>query len=185
MEYDDESSSPLQGAFYASASYHKPIFNYFREEEKLDLNQILKPENNEVEDFILKDNNLVIIKHNPEFATNKNPDTPTNRLSTSLLSKDRLAFVLKYAITYVKENDGLQKHIMRYPQIFATKAIENKLGCKIEKNMMPIQAGDVPATYADVSDLVKDLGYKPATPIQEGVDKFVDWYLDFFKVESR
>jgi type I restriction enzyme R subunit len=103
MEYDDESSSPLQGAFYASASYHKPIFNYFREEEKLDLNQILKPENNEVEDFILKDNNLVIITHNPEFATNKKPDTPTNRLSTSLLSKDRLAFVLKYAITYVRK----------------------------------------------------------------------------------
>jgi UDP-glucuronate 4-epimerase len=61
------------------------------------------------------------------------------------------------------------------------EAIENKLGCTIEKNMMPIQAGDVPATYADVNDLVEDLGYKPATPIQEGVDKFVDWYLEFFK----
>jgi UDP-glucuronate 4-epimerase len=60
------------------------------------------------------------------------------------------------------------------------EAIENKLGKKIEKNMMPIQAGDVPATYADVSDLVEDLGYKPATPIQEGIDKFVDWYLEFF-----
>ena len=60
------------------------------------------------------------------------------------------------------------------------EAIENKLGCTIEKNMMPIQAGDVPATYADVNDLVEDLGYKPATPIQEGVDKFVDWYLEFF-----
>ncbi|MGE4420635.1 MAG: NAD-dependent epimerase [Sulfurimonas sp.] len=59
-------------------------------------------------------------------------------------------------------------------------AIENKLGKKIEKNMMPIQAGDVPATYADVSDLVEDLGYKPATPIQEGINKFVDWYLEFF-----
>ncbi len=59
-------------------------------------------------------------------------------------------------------------------------AIENKLGRKIEKNMMPIQAGDVPATYADVKDLVEDLGYKPATPIQDGINKFVDWYLDFF-----
>lgn len=59
-------------------------------------------------------------------------------------------------------------------------AIENKLGKTIEKNMLPIQAGDVPATYADVNDLVKDLGYKPATPIQEGVNKFIDWYLDFF-----
>ncbi len=59
-------------------------------------------------------------------------------------------------------------------------AIENKLGCTIEKNMMPIQAGDVPATYANVSDLVEDLGYKPATPVQEGINKFVDWYLEFF-----
>ncbi len=136
MEYDDESSSPLQGAFYASASYHKPIFNYFREEEKLDLNHLLKPESDEIEDFILKDNNLVIIKHNPEFATNKSPDTPTNRLSTSLFSKGRLSFLLKYAITYVKETDGLQKHIMRYPQIFATKAIENKLNEGIKKGII-------------------------------------------------
>ena len=63
-------------------------------------------------------------------------------------------------------------------------AIENKLGKTIQKNMMPIQAGDVPATYADVSDLVEDLGYKPATPIQEGINKFVDWYLEFFGYEK-
>ena len=60
-------------------------------------------------------------------------------------------------------------------------AIENKLGKSIEKNMMPIQAGDVPATFADVTDLVEDLDYQPATPIQEGVDSFVDWYLEFFE----
>lgn len=60
-------------------------------------------------------------------------------------------------------------------------AIENKLGKKIQKNFLPLQAGDVPATYADVSDLVEDLGYKPATSIQEGIDKFVDWYINFFK----
>lgn len=64
-------------------------------------------------------------------------------------------------------------------------AIENKLGKKIEKNFLPIQAGDVPATYADVSDLVEGLGYKPATPIQEGINKFVDWYIDFFKVSAK
>lgn len=59
-------------------------------------------------------------------------------------------------------------------------AIENKLGRSIEKNMMPIQPGDVPATFADVSDLVEDLGYKPATPVQEGINNFIDWYLEFF-----
>ncbi|MFA6760234.1 MAG: NAD-dependent epimerase [Sulfuricurvum sp.] len=64
------------------------------------------------------------------------------------------------------------------------EAIEKRLGRKIAKNMLPMQDGDVPATYADVSDLVEDLGYKPATPVQEGVDRFVDWYLEFFEVQG-
>ena len=63
-------------------------------------------------------------------------------------------------------------------------AIENKLGKTIDKNMMPIQAGDVPATFADVQDLIDDLDYKPETPIQEGIDNFVDWYLEFFQIEN-
>ena len=61
-------------------------------------------------------------------------------------------------------------------------AIENALGKKIQKNMMPLQAGDVPATYANVDDLVKNLDYKPSTPLQKGIDNFVAWYRDFFKV---
>jgi len=59
-------------------------------------------------------------------------------------------------------------------------AIEQKLGKKIEKNFLPMQPGDVPATYADVQDLIDDLGYKPDTSVEEGVGKFVDWYLEFF-----
>ena len=61
-------------------------------------------------------------------------------------------------------------------------AIEKALGKTIEKNMLPIQAGDVPATYADVSDLVENLNYQPATPVQMGIDNFVKWYREFFKV---
>lgn len=61
-------------------------------------------------------------------------------------------------------------------------ALENKIGKTAEKNMLPIQAGDVPSTYADVSDLIRDMDYKPQTSIQEGIDQFVDWYRDFFKV---
>jgi UDP-glucuronate 4-epimerase len=61
-------------------------------------------------------------------------------------------------------------------------AIENKLGKTIKKNFLPIQAGDVPATFADVSDLVNDLDYKPNTAIQYGVDKFIDWYLEFYSL---
>lgn len=64
------------------------------------------------------------------------------------------------------------------------EAIEKKLGKTINKNFLPLQAGDVPATFADVSDLVEDLGYKPATPIQEGIDAFVDWYVEFFLKEG-
>ena len=63
------------------------------------------------------------------------------------------------------------------------EALEKKLGSKAKKNMLPIQAGDVPSTYADVSDLISDLDYKPETTIQEGINNFVDWYIEFFKVD--
>ena len=63
------------------------------------------------------------------------------------------------------------------------KTLENKLGKKAKKNMMPIQAGDVPSTYADVSDLIADLDYKPKITIEDGISNFVDWYIEFFKVD--
>ena len=63
------------------------------------------------------------------------------------------------------------------------EALERKLGKTAKKNMLPIQAGDVPSTYANVEDLIADLNYKPQTPIQDGINNFVDWYLDFFKVD--
>ena len=135
MEYDEESIEPIEGAFYATPS-QKPIFNYFREEEKLNLAQLLNDLDDKTENEILKDNNLEVIKNNAEFITNKSPETPTNRLSTSLFSKDRLKFLLQFGIAYVKSNNGIQKHIMRYPQIFATKAIENKLDEGIKKGII-------------------------------------------------
>ncbi len=136
MEYEDGAPEPIQGAFYASTSYYKPVFNYFREEEASNLTEILKPLNQALENTILKDNNLEVIKNNPEFITNKSPERPTNRLCTSLLSHERLAFILRYALAYVHETDGVQKHVMRYPQIFATKAIEQKLVAGIKKGII-------------------------------------------------
>lgn len=62
-------------------------------------------------------------------------------------------------------------------------ALENKIGKVAEKNFLPLQAGDVISTYADVSDLIRDLDYKPQTPIQEGINQFVDWYVDFFNIK--
>ncbi|MBL0146086.1 MAG: type I restriction endonuclease subunit R [Chitinophagaceae bacterium] len=140
MEYEDGVIEPVQGAYYATAAYSELHFNYFREEENLNLTLLLAKESADVENLVLKDNNKEVIKHSPEFQTNKSYLTPTNRLITSLLCKERLAFVLNYAIAYVEEeNNGvkdLQKHIMRYPQLFATKAIEQKLNDGITKGII-------------------------------------------------
>ncbi len=113
----------------------KSKFNFFREEEEFDLEKLLLPEDETVEAFLLQDTNYTTLKHSPEFQTNKSPNTPTNRLSTSLFSRERLSFLLRYAITYVK-GKKIQKHIMRYPQIFATKAIEKKLDEGIQKGII-------------------------------------------------
>jgi type I restriction enzyme R subunit len=136
MEYDDGTSSMLQGAFYAAPAYGKPVFNYFREEEDTSMliNELANTD--DLEDFVLKDNNLQVIKHSEEFRLNKSPDTPTNRILTSLLSRTRLEFLLKYSFAYVRETTGLQKHVMRYPQLFATRAIGRKLGEGIKKGIV-------------------------------------------------
>ena len=60
--------------------------------------------------------------------------------------------------------------------------IEERVGKKAEKNLLPLQPGDVPATYANVDDLINDVGYKPSTTVEEGIANFVDWYRDFYKV---
>jgi UDP-glucuronate 4-epimerase len=60
--------------------------------------------------------------------------------------------------------------------------IEEALGRRAQKRFLPMQPGDVPATYADVDDLVRDVGFQPATPIEEGVRRFVAWYRDFYRV---
>ena len=61
-------------------------------------------------------------------------------------------------------------------------ALEDALGMEAKKNFLPLQAGDVPATYADVADLEREVGFRPATPIKEGVKSFVDWYRKFYAV---
>lgn len=61
------------------------------------------------------------------------------------------------------------------------KQLEEELGIKAIKNLLPIQPGDVPSTYADVSDLMNDFNYKPETSVQEGIKNFVNWYKEFYK----
>jgi UDP-glucuronate 4-epimerase len=62
------------------------------------------------------------------------------------------------------------------------EVLEESIGKKAIKNMLPMQAGDVPATYADVSSLQQAIGFTPATPIEVGIRKFVDWYRDYYHV---
>ncbi len=166
MEYDDSSPMPIEGAFYATASYQKPSFNYFREEETFDRDSLLAKLSDEDETEVLKDNNLLSIKNSPEFITNKNPDTPTNRICTSLFQRKRLAFLLEYSIAYVKEEKGLQKHIMRYPQIFATKAIETKLEEGVKKGIIwhTQGSGKTALAYYNVKHLTNYFQKKGVVP---------------------
>ena len=60
--------------------------------------------------------------------------------------------------------------------------LERALGKKAEKRLMPLQPGDVPATYADIDDLARDVGFKPTTPIEEGIPRFVKWYREFYRI---
>ncbi|GHT08311.1 DEAD/DEAH box helicase [Bacteroidia bacterium] len=136
MEYDrNDTVEPLQGAYYAASSYQEAKFNFFREEDDYagfpldDLNE------NDVH-FVLKDTNNVVIKSSPEFAENLNGTSPTNRVLTSLFSKSRLRDFLLYGIAYVHTSIGWEKHIMRYPQFFATKAIERTLESGIKKGII-------------------------------------------------
>lgn len=139
-EYDDGEAVPLEGAFYAASSYKKLFFSHFREEDEKIFHKI-EPLDSIKESFILKDTNLISIKHTPEYATNLSYVSPTNKIITSLFSHERIMMILKYAIAYVeKTNDAgittLEKHLMRYPQIFATKAIEEKLNSGMKNGII-------------------------------------------------
>ncbi len=80
-----------------------------------------------------------------------------------------------YKIYNIGNNQPVE--LMRFIEI-----IEESLGMKAVKNLLPLQPGDVPATYADIDDLVRDVGFKPATPLETGIPRFVQWYRDYFKV---
>jgi type I restriction enzyme R subunit len=134
MEYEDDDIDPIQGVFYATTSKSKAFFNQFKEEpnNKARLFGLLKDKNERIENEVLRDTNYAVIKSSKEFETNKRPDTPTNRAIISLFAPERLFDLLRYGLAYVDytDEDGrqiFQKHIMRYPQFFASKAIQAEL----------------------------------------------------------
>ena len=144
MEYDTMGGIvPIQGAFYCTAARESAPFNCFREENpsNLPIAPFIKeyPYDNikqDEEKRILSDFNCQVIHHTPEYQTNLDVNTPTNRILTSMCSPERLLCLIKYGIAYVKmekEVDGKiestdQKHIMRYQQMFASLAIREQLG---------------------------------------------------------
>lgn len=144
MEYDALGGIvPIQGVFYCTGSKKTAPFNCFREENPL--NQSVAPYNKEypykdidagVEKKILSDFNNQVIHTSPEYQTNLQTTTPTNRVITSMCSPERLLFLLKYGITYYhktkEREDGTieqidQKHIMRYQQFFAAMVVRQKI----------------------------------------------------------
>lgn len=130
-EYDDNEVVSLEGAFYAASDYRKLFFNRFREEDN-NIYERLAPPDETVEKEILRDTNYLSIRVTPEYETNKNPLSPTNKILTSLLSPERFMFVLRYGFAYVKDShEGgittIQKHIMRYQQMFAELKIKKML----------------------------------------------------------
>lgn len=133
---------PVDGAFYCTADKDKAKFNCFREENRAEdavapfiRNYPYKNIDLNVEKRILTDFNCQVLHNAPEYQTNLQINTPTNRILTSMCSPERLLFLLKYGIAYIKEQkevDGVfqtreEKHIMRYPQMFAALAVRDKI----------------------------------------------------------
>jgi UDP-glucuronate 4-epimerase len=80
-----------------------------------------------------------------------------------------------YRLYNIGNNDPVE--LMKFIEV-----LEDCLGIEAQKNFMPLQAGDVPATYADVDDLIRDVGFRPVTPIEAGIKKFVEWYREYYQV---
>lgn len=129
MEYDNNEETPTIGAFYATIGKKNTKYNCFREEgqDSFPIERHIRQVTLQEEEILLRDSNVPQYKNSSEYKTNCLANTPTKRMCDSLFSFNRFHFLLKYGIAYVDYTNGLQKHIMRYPQLFATKAIERHL----------------------------------------------------------
>lgn len=129
MEYDNNEVTPTIGAFYATIGKKNTKYNCFREEgqDSFPIERHIRQVTLQEEEILLRDNNVPQYKNSSEYKTNCLANTPTKRICDSLFSFNRFHFLLKYGIAYVDYTNGLQKHIMRYPQLFAAKAIERHL----------------------------------------------------------
>ena len=147
QEYDHEGLVPIQGAFYATVAKNGAFFNVFREADKDILAKSgYNPELKDgVEKQVLTHRNCIPIKESDEYKHNQRPDSPTNRLITSMLCRERILFLLRYGFAYVdkkiedengEEHEELQKHIMRYQQMFASMAIRKRLESGVKSGII-------------------------------------------------
>jgi len=138
MEYDTDNVVPTQGAFYATTGLTNTKYNLFREEnqDSFPIPQVVTSIPKEKVEYILSDNNKQSFRSADWFLRLLETLGPTKRIINSLFTFERFYFFLKYGIAYVDEANGLQKHIMRYPQVFAAKAIEKKLDDGIDKGVI-------------------------------------------------
>jgi UDP-glucuronate 4-epimerase len=104
------------------------------------------------------------------------PKIPKPDQNWSGFKPDPSSSFAPYRLFNIGNNNPVE--LLRFIEI-----IEKKIGKKAIRKLLPIQDGDVPETYADVEDLIREVDFKPATPIETGVGKFVDWYLDYYNVK--
>ena len=128
QEYDDEERKPVQGSFYAASAYGRLMLNHFREEDLEEMAHLVVDRDSAKENLVLRDNNMASIYGTAEFESSINPAAPANRIITSVFSPTRFLFLLHYGIAYVEKvnDEGIkrtEKHVMRYPQLFATMAV--------------------------------------------------------------
>ena len=141
LPYISGQGQQKQGSYYGSNAYSKTKFNAFKEEREVDFLKSIVPLRDEQIDFVLEDVKRFALKSQPEFTTNLQPDTPCNTFLSSLYQKERLLFMLRFGLVYVEEESKegqiqLQKHVMRYPQYFATRAIEETIAKGVKKGVI-------------------------------------------------
>ena len=141
LPYISGQGQQKQGSYYGSNAYSKTKFNAFKEEREVDFLNSIVPLRDEQIDFVLEDVKRFALKSQPEFTTNLQPDTPCNTFLSSLYQKERLLFMLRFGLVYVEEESKegqiqLQKHVMRYPQYFATRAIEETIAKGVKKGVI-------------------------------------------------
>ena len=119
-------------------------------------------------DFTYIDDIVEGVVHTLDHVAEPNPDWNGD-------NPDSATSKAPYRLYNIGNNQPVE--LMRFIEV-----LEKNLGKTAEKNFLPMQQGDVPATFADVDDLMRDVGYAPKTPIETGISRFVEWYKDYYAV---